>query len=249
MSDTANSQRSKLGFDALIEDLFGLNIRGLATIRDIFWRPRTVFEAARSPDWQERYTPSIRLVFSILTVMAFFSFVWAAEDSPFMQGLIEGYRASGEETGQSIESAREDVNTIVGLYAGSLPFAYILCHSLMALLVRIWGKGTSAVVRLRLYMLSVVPSMLISVISLFFFTKLGSSALYLTFSYGSVLLADAVTSYRGGIAGASRLRRVLKALLFAFASFITTAVASALAIAIPAFWVGLQTYSATQAGL
>ena len=55
------------GLNDMAEDLFGLSLRGLATIRDSFLRPADLFSAARTPDWQGRYTPSVRLVISLIT--------------------------------------------------------------------------------------------------------------------------------------------------------------------------------------
>ncbi|GGY52627.1 hypothetical protein [Parvularcula lutaonensis] len=240
MSETALKAPHQLGLDSFVEDLFGLNIRGLGTIRDLLVRPKAVFEAARSPDWEERYTPSIRLVFSILTVMAFFSFIWAGDDSPMVQAMIEGLLASSDETGRTEQEAVDIANRIVALYAASIPFVYIICHGLVSLVVRVWGKGTPALVRMRLYMLSIVPSMTFSVLSLFLAPRFGESLLYLALSYLTAMALDAATAYRGGIVGSSSFRRVLKAVLFALVSFVTTAVASALAIAIPGIYVALQ---------
>lgn len=39
-------------FDALLSDLFGLNIRGAKTLGDLFARPKAVFESARVYDWR-----------------------------------------------------------------------------------------------------------------------------------------------------------------------------------------------------
>ena len=66
MSDDESNQLKsrKVGGDDLIEDMFGLNLRGLKTLWVMFASPRKGYEAARSPDWMDRsYTPSIRLLF------------------------------------------------------------------------------------------------------------------------------------------------------------------------------------------
>ena len=61
-------------FDSLIEDVFGLNVRGLKTLTQLFAGPKKVFDSARVADWRSRYTPTLRLTFSIITVYMLLSF-------------------------------------------------------------------------------------------------------------------------------------------------------------------------------
>lgn len=66
MSDNNSNSKQKqsadgLGVDDLVEDIFGLNWRGLKTIWTLFTRPALYFEAAKTPKWQDRYTPSFRV--------------------------------------------------------------------------------------------------------------------------------------------------------------------------------------------
>ena len=60
--------------DSFIEDAFGLNIRGLKTLWHLIIAPKRVLESARVTDWRERYTPTLRLTFSVITVFMLLSF-------------------------------------------------------------------------------------------------------------------------------------------------------------------------------
>ena len=53
MSDlpTGKQQVDGPGFDSLVHDVFGLNIRGVRTVWDTTFRPSRTFSAARSADW------------------------------------------------------------------------------------------------------------------------------------------------------------------------------------------------------
>ncbi|MEL6258307.1 MAG: hypothetical protein AAFQ67_04530, partial [Pseudomonadota bacterium] len=73
MADGQHNSASRQGvaepdLDELIQDAFGLNIRGVQTLWALLAHPSRVFTAAQSIDWAGRFTPSIRLAFSIVAL-------------------------------------------------------------------------------------------------------------------------------------------------------------------------------------
>lgn len=226
--DQRKPDGQSLGSDELIEDVFGLNVRGLRTVRDMFARPSLVYDAARTADWKEKYTPSVRLVFSIVTLLGFLSFFWAGEDTAFFQGFTQGFSksASGDQFGRDdAEVARE----IVGVYSATMPFVYLIGHGLISQLIRVWGSGTDRVMRLRLHMASIVPSMTFT----FFVTVLMPFAEEQMTLFGitvflGTLAMDFATSLRGGVVADTRRGRIIKAGVFALSAALGSALASIL---------------------
>lgn len=242
MRDGGAQGQRQLGSDDLFEDIFGLNVRGLRTAVDTFVRPSQVFAAARQPDWARRYTPSVRLAFSILGLLAFFSFFWAGEES-LMTEQIKGVLSEGERAAfQNDADAQEGAMRILGYYAAGMPIGFLIMHGLMSQIVRVWGRGTGGVARLRLYMASVIPnfiatfvvSMLMPIVSMALYQPIAAGLIVLTF------VLDGGTALRGGIVADTRLRRILKAVLFALASLVASLVANAACLTSALFLAGIE---------
>ncbi|MBB4658667.1 hypothetical protein [Parvularcula dongshanensis] len=216
--------RRTLGADAMVEDVFGLNLRGLKTIRDMFVRPARVYAAARTQDWGGRYTPSIRLLFFILTAMAFFRFVWANEDGAFFKEFSAGF-AKGAGAATETEMV-DNLKTFLASYAASLPLAFVILHGLTSMVLRVWGHGTEAVLRLRLHLLTLVPSSIVSLLLLLAIPLVDPrfSAAYGLSTIGVSFFFDTLTAGRGGVAGKSGAERWSRAVLFGgVALFVSTA--------------------------
>jgi hypothetical protein len=150
------------GWDALLDDLFGLNVRALASMWAIIAAPRKVFEAARDADWLGKYTPSIRLVFTLIAAMVFLRFLWGGENSALHQMTKAGLTDSDVLGHGDMDRFTQDY---LGLWLVLFPFSYFGVHAIIALLMRIWGKGTRAPVRLRLYFAALLPGLLLGVLS------------------------------------------------------------------------------------
>ena len=150
------------GWDALLDDLFGLNVRAVASMCAIIATPRKVFEAARDADWLGKYTPSIRLVFTLIAAMVFLRFLWGGEDSALHQMTKAGLTDSDVLGHGDMDAFTQDY---LGLWLVLFPFSYFGVHAIIALLLRIWGKGTSAPIRLRLYFAALLPGLLLGVLS------------------------------------------------------------------------------------
>nr|WP_070960988.1 hypothetical protein [Hyphomonas sp. Mor2] len=154
-------QHQRPGLDSLIEDVFGLNIRGLKTLWQLIIRPRDVFESARFTDWRSRYTPTIRLTFSVITVFMLLSFFWAAEDGPFYQMILVQLEEAAK-TNPDLPPADQVLDAFFAAYSFSYPFVYMLIHAVIGVLVFFWGSGTGWVTRIRLYFALLVMGMTFS---------------------------------------------------------------------------------------
>lgn len=177
--DPGSMGPDRLGFDSLLHDMFGLNIRGLRTVWDTTFRPSRTFTAARDPDWLHRYTPSIRLVAGLLAVFLLLRFFWEAEDSAVFQGALQAITdqlnlivAELPEDQRPppefmAERALEGTQMLFQNWAIAYPFTFILLHLIIACCLRIWGKGTSTVSRIRLYFLPIATA--IALVILFTF--------------------------------------------------------------------------------
>ncbi|MEQ8299335.1 MAG: hypothetical protein RH945_02205 [Hyphomonas sp.] len=161
--DPADDDMSRAsGWDALLDDLFGLNVRALNTMRAILVSPRPVFEAAREMDWSGRYTPSIRLVFTLIAAMVFLRFLWGGEGSALHEMTREGFESERAILGSGVDQFTSDY---LSIWLVLFPFAYFLVHAPIAFMLQIWGKGTPATVRFRLYFAALLPGLLLGLLT------------------------------------------------------------------------------------
>lgn len=238
MSESKHAKGLRTG--DLMEDLFGLNIMGFQTIGTALFQPAKLFAAARTPDWNGAYTPSIRLVFSILTLLGLFSFIWAGENSTLFQALSEGFTLRAEETGT--KDLSEGVpRTVVAWYSASLPFVLLLSHSVFSQILRVWGKGTDGVTRIRLHMAAIVPSMLVTVLSTIATPFAGSWTAVLSIgTIALVFVLDASTAFRGGVKAQTQARRIAKAILFGMGTQLASFMSIAISFIVIAVAIGFK---------
>lgn len=228
--------------NSLIEDLFGLNVRGLQTVGQLFVSPKFVFESARVSDWRRKYTPTIRLTFSIITVFMLLSFFWAAEDGMMYQTLLELFSEIAAASGESIspEQIRRDIDTTFAAYSFMYPFIYMLIHGLVGSVMFFWGKGTGWVTRLRLYFGLLAVGMSVALISILV-TPLLTKEMLLPFTYigmAITLLAYGLTYARGMWGTASISGVLVRAVSLALIITIVDAIVSSLAGIGAGVWVG-----------
>jgi len=202
------------GWDALLDDLFGLNVRALNSMRAIIVSPRAVFEAARDADWMGRYTPSIRLAFTLIAAMVFLRFLWGGEGGALHEMTRLGFTSQADMLGgMDLDQFTQDyLSTWLVLF----PFGYFIVHAPIAFLLRIWGHGTPATVRFRLYFAALLPGLLLGVASTiaipFFSASVFESALVP--ALGLTVLAYGVTVFRGLPEGMPAGRRAWRGVLF-----------------------------------
>lgn len=153
--------------DSLLSDLFGLNVRGAKTLAALFANPASIFQSARFNDWQLKYTPTMRLAFSMLTVFSLLSFFWASEDGAMYQSLLQEVQNSPNADLDEI-TAKQTIDAVFTGYNFTYPFAYMLLHSLIGAMIFIWGTGTSWVARIRLHFAVVSVGLSLAIASIIF---------------------------------------------------------------------------------
>ncbi len=172
---TPTSENTALGYDSLLEDLFGLNIRGLKTIWALFRRPHEYFIAAKDRNWQDRFTPSFRVWFAIMAIGTACTFIWAGNNSPMlgiytdmMSEVARGANLSLEASEKVLDMSSWDPAASAKYLVKSiqliLPFAYFFFFILLAAIYRAWGEKLSFVIRLRYVFAIIVPGSLIGYI-------------------------------------------------------------------------------------
>lgn len=151
------------GWDALLDDLFGLNVRALATLWVSFTQPSKLFTAARDADWLGKYTPSIRLVFTLIAAVVFLKFLWTNDTSGLFAYTREMFaELEMDFPGRDLETATRDYLAILLV---TYPFTYFGIHAAFSLILNIWGKGTPLPVRIRLYFVALIPMLIAGVTS------------------------------------------------------------------------------------
>lgn len=198
---TRESTANRLGFDELLLDIFGLNIRGLRTVGATIATPRRYFDAARDGDWHGRYTPSIRVWFSIITVMMLLRFIWAGDGSAIMNGTIAQFEAM-QLTFADDHSAESAARVYVGMQSVATPFVMLALYTLLAMAYPFWGPGVSLALRVRFGFATVIPSNALSLVLTF---PLGfvSDRLFVLLIAGTLagaLILDTLTATRGAFA-------------------------------------------------
>ena len=110
---------NNVSVDALIDDLFGLNWKAIKTLGVAFTCPAKLAKAAWSETWEDRYTPSFRLWFTLIAILFFFQFFWAGDDS----ALISLYATQVETSGVELP---DGVTTLdAGKYFARINFAIL----------------------------------------------------------------------------------------------------------------------------
>lgn len=226
-----------MGWNELVEDLVGVNLRGLRTLAAAFTTPAKLFTAARSRDWQGVFfSPSVRVYIFLIAVVVFFQFIWADASSPSVQGMREQLESLAE-----VDPRLDDpelVERVMDLFAVVFPIASLLLTLLASLLVRIWGAGTPLLVRIRLYFVAILPSTLFQLFGTvgLSFVPTSFAGLGLVIALLAYWAADMITAYRGLAPVHSRGRRIWRSLLFGLVNTLVIILASIVSGSIAGNW-------------
>lgn len=172
-----------LGVDDLVEDIFGLNLRGLKTIWTLITRPWLYFEAAKTQTWQDRYTPSFRIWFAIIAIGTFFQFIWAGQNTAMFAAYVEVMKTIVTDANvvlaedqlmidPNVFDPGEAAKTLVKYSQLFLPVGYLVCLLIIAALFQSWGERLSFVVRLRYVFAIIVPGAIVGYFFAFLTTKI-----------------------------------------------------------------------------
>ena len=227
--------------DALVADLFGLNVRGAKTLAHLVTQPAKVFASARVNDWQGRYTPTMRLAFSVLTVFSLLSFFWAAEDGVLYQTLLDIF-SEGFAEQPNAPPVNEFISAMFVGYNFIYPFTYMLVHSLVGSLVLVWGTGTPWVARIRLYFGVAALGIAISVLSIAAMPFISTNMMWVwtTLALAVGFLAFIFTYARGMRGRRSKWGLLWRAVLLASIVTITDFIVAIIAGTSAGYWAELR---------
>lgn len=248
---TATTNKAEPGFDALVEDVLGLNLRGLKTIWCLVARPSEVFTAARQDDWQNRFTPSIRLYFSIIALLIFFQFIWAGEHSFMRQAFRGQFELMQSMPNIGAFNLDRAADLAIDAYLVVSPLTVGVFLLLAACVTFIWGKGTGFVTRIRLFFAALIPNTAISI----FVTMASSHAspeqsMLVTLPFFlTMLVINTLTVYRGLEPTHRAGARIWRSVLFSVLVLIVYIVAGTVSQVIVGFWAGMQVINADLADL
>jgi hypothetical protein len=200
-------------FDSLIEDVFGLNVRGLKTLTQLFAGPKKVFDSARVADWRSRYTPTLRLTFSIITVYMLLSFFWAAEDGAMYQTILAQLQEAAARN-PDMPAPELVLEAYFAAFSVSYPFIYMIIHTLIGSLIWMWGSGTTWVTRIRLYFALLAVGMFFALLMVLGIPFISTEVYWLYSLVGMIvtLIAYAATYMRGMAGTYSTLGLTLRAI-------------------------------------
>ncbi len=228
------------GWDALADDLFGLNVRGLRSMVTVFASPRRYFDAARETNWLGRYTPSIRLIFLLTALMSFLRFVWGSDTS----AMVTSLRASVESVKDLFpnRTVAELAEEVFSAWLIALPFVYFTLHALLSLVLRVWGKGTPTPVRIRLHFANLLPAMVLGLLTMPVYAFVSDEAVDIVSTIGFLMMAGLyfITYLRGMSERLALPQRLWRGALFSAAALTTDTLASLVSYLIAFIWVSLS---------
>ncbi len=207
---------SAVGFDDFLEDVFGLNIKGLKTIWVSFYNPKKYYAAAHTSDWQGKYTPSFRLLFTLLALVFLMQFFWGGANSPLIASYAQQMEARSIilPDGLSYEQASL---TLAKWYNGFIPPFTIVFYLILGSVYPVWGRRLNFVERQRYLFITMIPNMFIT---FFLFIMLAfvpsEKVLWGLWVFPSILfLVSALTAFRGAFISVTLMPRLWRALVLA----------------------------------
>jgi hypothetical protein len=216
LAEKSHDELKPLKADELIDDVFGLNIRGLRTVVTAIIHPRAYADAAFQHHWGDRYTPSIRLWFSLMAVWAVLQVFWLGNDSPFVGVYADGLQEAGviPVEGQTyLDMGRGVANWFFGL----LPVAQVFAVIAFASLFGFWGRKTNLALRQRLVFAVTIPGVTVTVFSMLPMSRLAPEQMSVAgiVLAGILAVVDFTTGYRGAFAHLAGFGRIWRAGLLA----------------------------------
>lgn len=205
-----------LSVDSLAEDLFGLNIRGLQSILILWRRPKLYFEAARTSDWQNRYTPSIRLWLSFFALFSALQFWWFGSNDAMISAYASGFADAGLVLPEGVTYEDVGAETVMWVF-GWVPAIQIVSMVLLSFVYSAWGERTTLSLRQRYLFSVMIPSASIMPIFLTGMLFVPQNLLTL-YGVGLAVVAftvDFQTGYRGAFSQVSKRGRLWRAGLLA----------------------------------
>lgn len=215
-SKEPDTVRKDLSWDSIAEDLFGLNIRGVQSIIAAWRAPRDYFAAAKTPDWKEKYTPSIRLWLSFFALFSALKFWWLGANAGMVGAFASGFENAGLNLPDDV--TYQDVGAETALWVfGWVPVVQIVSMVFLALVYNAWGERTTLALRQRYLFMVMIPSasLMPVFLSIMVFVPQGMISAYGIFLALAAFLIDYQAGYRGGFSKVSKRGRAWRAGLLA----------------------------------
>lgn len=257
---TNNDNILKAGREEFLEDVFGFNTRSARTIWVVFTKPVNYFKAARSSNWQDKYTPSIRLMLLFGAITMALGFIWAKPNGSFIDalnsaliaGINDGYKFSGHRIDVSDVDLRETLVKVIEFMGLIFTPIYIFLLSLLAWVYRAWGETLPYVIRQRYIFAVCIPASIFGIFWLLF-TSVFTGKLYDMLGLAEiaiVILILFITAIRGPFGHLSKGKAFKRAFFLTVCIFTCMFLAQAIAIIVALSKIaGPEIQSAIQASI
>lgn len=205
-----------MSYDSIAEDLFGLNIRGLQSILVAWRKPRAYFAAARTPDWNGKYTPSVRLWLSFFALFSALKFWWFGTNAGMIGAFATGFEDAGLVLSEGLSYQDVGAEAVLWVF-GWIPVLQIVSMVLLAMIYNIWGERTTLALRQRFLFAVMIPSasMMPVFLTVMLFVPTSMITVYGVFLAVAAFVIDFQAGYRGLFSKVSKRGRAWRAGLLA----------------------------------
>lgn len=209
-------KNADLSLDSIAEDLFGLNLRGIQSILVAWRKPRAYFAAARTPDWNDKYTPSIRLWLSFFALFSALKFWWFGTNAGMVGAFATGFADAGLRLPEGVSYQDVGAEAVLWVF-GWVPVLQIVSMVLLAMVYNAWGERTTLALRQRYLFTVMIPSASLMPVFLTIMLLVPQHMItaYGLFLAAAAFLIDFQAGYRGGFANVSKSGRAWRAGLLA----------------------------------
>lgn len=192
-----------VSYDELLDDTIGLSLKSLQSISALIRRPIEYYSAAKTPFWENRFSPSFRIYAGLIAISTGMKFLYRDPESPMVtlyagqfKTIIESGPADSPLTG--VDPTLLAIATLKWYFIFS-PFAMILLFTLLGFLYWGFGEKLSPVVRIRYVFATMIPASLVGIlliIPMFYGPDITKQFFSLT-GMLFMLAACWITSYKG----------------------------------------------------
>lgn len=215
-SQKSDKGSASLSLDAIAEDLFGLNIRGVQSILAVWRRPRAYFAAAKAPDWNDKYTPSIRLWLSFFALFSALKYWWLGSNEGMVGAFATGFADAGLKLPDGVTYQDVGAEAVLWVF-GWVPVLQIVSMGLLSLIYNAWGERTTLALRQRYLFAVMIPSasLMPVFLTIMYFVPQAMMAAYGILLAAVTFFIDFQAGYRGGFSNVSISGRAWRAGLLA----------------------------------
>ena len=192
-----------VSYDELLDDTIGLSLKSLRSIWALIFRPVEYYSAAKTPFWENRFSPSFRIYAGLIAISTGMRFLYRDPESPMVQIYTELFEQNLKEapTDSPFIGTDPAVLAVATLkwYLFAAPFSMMILYVLLGLIYWGFGEKLSAVVRIRYAFATMIPASLVGlilIVPMFYGPEISRQV----FSMTGILFMFAacwITSYKG----------------------------------------------------